>query len=252
MTSCQTLVSGILIALLFVRQSHAEPSAPGSEQAQDPPVIGADGSRWGFAPLLLLNDANVQDELNLSEDQKQRLDELGTEFMTSFRAEFDRITGAVEANASDSQKRRGIMQRRIMGLKRDAAERALNILTVAQRKRLDQMAFQLRGVDALYRHDVASELKLKEEQRSQVNAARRDLVKQARELARRRKNGEIDAKAYRSQTHALLVNAKAKVVSLLNKSQRKILDRLQGPPLPFNRWDLVLRMGRQRKASQRQ
>ena len=123
---------------------------------------------------------------------------------------------------------------------KQAADNTLELLNAAERQRLDQIAFQLRAADALYREDVSKQLGLDEQQRTRVLEIRAGVVQAAKKLAADRKAHGGGAKEFAAALDKLNAQAREDVIALLTEEQRARLAEMQGPPLAFSRADLKL------------
>lgn len=114
----------------------------------------------GVGQVFLLSEPAVLDDLNLSEDERQRLavlvERLGNEGQELFR-EFQHLTPAARRD-------------RFLTLARNSERAVSSVLNPDQIRRLRQIMIQLQGAGALRDPEIANALKLTAEQRQAVRA----------------------------------------------------------------------------------
>ncbi len=146
--------------------------------AQDQPRGGRGGFGGGFGgggpggggATLILSISEVQKELNITDEQKKKITELGEasrkEMQASFgsfnREEFDKLSDDEKA------KRRTEMSKKAEDAGKKALADVAKILDEKQNERFGQLRLQRTGISALAQDDVASKLGLSGEQREEV------------------------------------------------------------------------------------
>jgi hypothetical protein len=148
-------------------------------------MMGRMGGPGGGGISGLLRNPQIQEELKLSDEQKEQLQQVAQEAFADMRdffpsredmqdlSEEDRrakMQEAMEKAAKEREKRAPEIEKKIKG-----------ILKGDQFKRVNQIQLQVMGVDALTRADVAQALGLSEDQQSQIKEAleARDKERQA-------------------------------------------------------------------------
>lgn len=113
----------------------------------------------GSAPLLLLSDDNVQDDLQLSSEQRDKVGALLEQF------DDERVNGRSGPHETDQD-----LQRRLAGLLLSYEESLAAALRPEQSERLQQIARQLRAPYNFRNADIIDALALTTKQRNQVNS----------------------------------------------------------------------------------
>ncbi len=178
----------------------------------------------GF-PLLRL--PNVQKELKLSADQKQKI-EIKAQEVNDLIPE-----SAPDSTAPVSEEE----QRKLQAKQEDLQVRAVvTILADSQLKQLQQLMLQLRGPALLLHKEIAAELELTEAQQKTI----RDIVRKSAEersallksstisemTAEHRRKLKISAQAHRKITE---VN----ILAVFNEAQKKQWKEILGDPFQF-------------------
>lgn len=109
---------------------------------------------------------------------------------------------------------------------RQEREKLAEILLPNQVKRLNQIFVQVQGVNALTDSQIASELKITDEQREKINAVRQEnqqaIVEQLREL------GQASAEDRRAKLAEFREESDKKVLAVLTEDQRKQFEEMKG------------------------
>ena len=127
----------------------------------------------GGSGAILLGIAEVQKELNLSEDQKKQVESL-------LRDARDKVMGQVnlrdlrDLSQEEREKRFGELRKKFETLGKEVDEKLANILDAKQIERLHQLQLQRDGATALARPDVAKKLGLSEEQQARIKKIQGD------------------------------------------------------------------------------
>jgi hypothetical protein len=162
-------------------------------------------------PLLLLRQQSVQEELKLSADDVKKVMDFTNK--QGKAAEEALTLGAEERRAKFDQ------------LEREDREFLAATLNEGQRKRLDQITFQMTALTQLTRPEVVKALGLTEDQqkeiRQMVRQARRELV--AILLAKDRENRHEEIAKLRAE-------AREKVMNLFTAEQKEKVKELVGEP----------------------
>jgi len=175
---------------------------------------------------MLLRSEKVQKELELVDDQKAKLKEVGEKAMARMREAFS--GGGDFRNMSDEQRRARMAEFQKKGqelaeqTKKDIAE----VLLPHQVERLDQIALQVLGVQALADKEVQESLGLTEDQKQQMQKAREEVGEKIRAMfapgAERPENpGE--------RMQSLRKEAEEKVSAVLTAEQKEKFEKKKGP-----------------------
>ena len=179
--------------------------------------------RGGEPSLLgMLEREEVQTELQISEEQLGKLDELRESLNDrSGFVELMRKSREAESEAERAQIRE--QMRNYAETRRNSADEKLSgVLTESQMARLQQLSMQFRGLRALASDDVGETLKLTDEQKQQITAlveeqqtARRELGFQVSDEEREQFRAEWDRK----------------LMVVLTDGQRQQWTTMTGPPI---------------------
>lgn len=131
--------------------------------------IGSGMAQWGMGRSMLIMMPAVQEELQLTEEQKQALVEWtrtmrdrGREMAEGLRQESEAVMRQLDVMGAMR------MMGRMNEIFQENEAGVARILTKSQRKRLDQIALQMEGITALTRPDVAQALQMTDVQREKV------------------------------------------------------------------------------------
>ena len=118
-------------------------------------------------------------------------------------------------------------------------EKTRSILTAEQKVRLKQLELQQLGMNAIYRDDIAKQLKLTEEQVASIRKKNEELVEESREITRKamaerpaNETNEEMIKRLRDKANGFTAKREEQVLSLLSEEQRKAWQELTGPKGP--------------------
>ncbi len=133
--------------------------------------IGGAAGQWGFGRSMLVMMPAVQEELKLTDDQKQKLRDWSKQMRTQFEESGQELREQGEA-AVQRMDLGAVM--RLMGSVKDLTRQndagLAQILTRVQQTRLEQILLQMEGVTAIARPEIAEQLQLTDEQAQQIEA----------------------------------------------------------------------------------
>lgn len=182
--------------------------------AQPPGGGGGRGGRGGpGGPFNYLAEESVQVELKLSDEVKAKAREL----LGKQRAAFD------ELRDLSQEERRDKMQSLTAEI-RAGFER---LLDAAQLKRLKQISYQVRGATSFRDPEVASALKLTDDQVSKLEEIENEMREQMREIFQ---DAGGDREAAREEIEELRKESTAEAEGVLTEAQLATWKELQGPP----------------------
>jgi Spy/CpxP family protein refolding chaperone len=169
---------------------------------------GQFGGGFFVSPLMLLGQESVQKELKLTDDQVKKVQELTEKQRDAFR-DFQNL---------DQDERRKKMQE--IG---QANQKAIGgILKEGQLKRLKQITWQQQGAGAFRDAEVASALKLTDEQKQKMRDIQQSAFGEMRDLGR-------DEEA-RKKRQEILKATNDKLLALLTPEQKDKLKEMTGEP----------------------
>jgi Spy/CpxP family protein refolding chaperone len=179
---------------------------------------GPFGGRLGGPMLMvgLLRSPQVQQELKLTDQQRQRLEQLGEQWREKMRGLRD----------LPPEERR----QKVEGMRAEVEKQLATILNEQQMKRLKQIALQVEGYAALERPEIADQVGLTKEQRQKI----RDILRQADEKRREAfQQGQGDRQAAFQRMREIRQWVDGEIEKLLTAEQKKKWQELVGAPFKF-------------------
>jgi Spy/CpxP family protein refolding chaperone len=179
---------------------------------------GPFGGRLGGPMLMvgLLRSPQVQQELKLTDQQRQQLEQLGEQWREKMRGLRD----------LPPEERR----QKVEGMRAEVEKQLATILNEQQMKRLKQIALQVEGYAALERPEIADQVGLTKEQRQKI----RDILRQADEKRREAfQQGQGDRQAAFQRMREIRQWVDGEIEKLLTAEQKKKWQELVGAPFKF-------------------
>jgi len=179
---------------------------------------GPFGGRLGGPMLMvgLLRSPQVQQELKLTDQQRQRLEQLGEQWREKMRGLRDL--------PPEERRQKG------EGMRAEVEKQLATILNEQQMKRLKQIALQVEGYAALERPEIADQVGLTKEQRQKI----RDILRQAGEKRREAfQQGQGDRQAAFQRMREIRQWVDGEIEKLLTAEQKKKWQELVGAPFKF-------------------
>ena len=212
-------------------QQPAEALAPVATQVLDEQLTGFGNT----SPLCLVRNPQVQTLLGLTPKQMESLDAIGRSILDARRQGMQQVRRAgspLERRQAWEQVEDALQQRH------DQTCAALReVLTSAQWRRLSQLALQLRGVDALFCHDVQEAVGMSDRQRFELVKLADQWRYQRRELLNDARSKKLTKQHLALQMVALDEQMQQRLVEVLDAPQRELFEDMQGekinwPELP--------------------
>jgi Spy/CpxP family protein refolding chaperone len=180
--------------------------------------------------LMLLANAQVQKELELVDDQKAKLKELGDKLQADMREAFQ---GFRDLSQEERQKKMEELRKkgeeRVASLQKEVDK----ILLPHQQKRLKQIRFQVLGDRALSDAEVIKELGITDEQKSKMEAiakesgdAMRKLFEGVRDLSQEERQAKMEE--LRGKMDQARKDTQEKVQAILTDAQKAKLKDMKG------------------------
>jgi Spy/CpxP family protein refolding chaperone len=164
----------------------------------------------------LLRSPQVQQELKLTDQQKQQLEQLGEQWREKMRGLRDL--------PPEERRQKG------EGMRAEVEKQLATILNEQQMKRLKQIALQVEGYAALERPEIADQVGLTKEQRQKI----RDILRQAAEKRREAfQQGQGDRQAAFQRMREIRQWVDGEIEKLLTAEQKKKWQELVGAPFKF-------------------
>lgn len=199
----------MLVLVWLSSMAHAQGAGSGLERSGAGIDQGRPGDRARALDLLQVNPLAiitlpaVREELQLSEEQSQRIREI--------------LSKARSGEDATPERRRALS---------DAVLREVeSVLTTKQRERFGQILLWVAGPVAIVRPEVAEKVGLTREQLQKLV----ELVRDFAQAARRDEANPPDRQALRERVRKARAELDAKILDLLTAEQRAAWERLRGP-----------------------
>ena len=177
-----------------------------------------------YRPLLTM--PAVQEELNLSEDQKTKVKEATDKSRAAMQKLY---TGIREASEADRQAKMEEAGKKMQANAEETKKTIEGILLPKQLERLKGLAWQMGGVMALADKEIQQDLKLSDDQAAKIKAAGEDLRKKAEELM----SEGADPTTLRPKMHQLRTDYEKQVMEVLTADQKVSLEKMKGAKFEF-------------------
>ncbi len=204
---------------------------------------GPRGGRFGrgFPPggsrglLRVLQEDEVQTELKLTDDQKQKVNELAGKFAQP-TPEMEELFRSMR-EASDEE--RDALRKRLDSLRaarrKELEQELQKVLNPTQFQRLLQIDLQRRGVPALRDDEVAAKLNLSQQQRDKIQQIFESVDQQRRAMFERLRGAPRDERMtlfaeLRERSKQLEKQRDEQVLAVLTPQQRQQWQAMLGPP----------------------
>jgi len=246
-----TVVSLTVLAALAVgsRSCAQSPKGPGGPRGMFGGGMFAGGMFGSSAADLwgrLLRLEQVQKDLQLADDQKAKLKEIGEKAWERMRQGLADMKGFRDMNEDE---RKAAMTK--VGDKARAQAEQLRkeiegVLTPQQVERVKQLVLQIRGVAALDDKEVQEALGITAEQKEKFKAIRDEIAEKARGLW----GGEAGDRQERLQAfQKTWQQSQERTMAVLSQEQRETFDKMKGPKPDFD-LPAAMRQGMRRGGGQ--
>jgi hypothetical protein len=190
--------------------------------------------------VALLRNKKVQEELKLDEKQAAAIKKTLEDLTAKRREMYAPIPGITP------QERSKIIVAASKELQKYTAEKnkkLLEGLKAEQSKRLDQIVVQTQGIRALDDPKIAKELKISDEQKKKMAAARASAIQDRRKLYEEIRGGKVDRTKYREKLQELAKASDQKVLDALSKKQQDQFEEMKGKKIDLGRNTAAIRGG---------
>jgi type II secretory pathway component GspD/PulD (secretin)/Spy/CpxP family protein refolding chaperone len=224
-------ISFAMLALAILGASTvAVAQRPGGGNRGGPGGFGFGGGGFGGATVGLLLRDSTAEELQLTDEQKQKIREINDKLR-----EDSRVRDLFSKMREASEEERTLLQAELNAALADQRKQSdadvQKVLSTEQFTRYRQLALQSRGVSALSDSDVAEELKLTPEQLAKLKDVAAEMEKKRNDLmTSMRENGfRGGGEDFRAKFDALRKEGEEKRLSVLTDAQREQWTTLKGP-----------------------
>ena len=176
----------------------------------------------GGGSFLVFRD-KVQEELKLSDKQKEKLLEKFPDYAQETKNVFDKITDLKpQEREKEMQSHRQLSHEQLMALLKDT-------LKAEQLKRLQQLELQQHGPFALGRPEIVKELKITVEQRKQFMGVVQEMQMKIEPLIKEAQSGG-DPQEIRPKVMKIRNDHEGKIEAILTDTQKKQWKKMLGKP----------------------
>lgn len=204
---------------------------PGRIQAAPGARVFQGGFRGGFAGGLntsyLLRRPEVQKELNITDEQKTKIEAITAEQREASRGIFGGAN-LRDLTQEERQKKMTEFREKSEKLNAEMQKKIDAVLNDEQRKRLKGIGIQQRGVYALSDAGVAKDLGLSSSQQEKIRAAYASQQEKSRAMSQDRRDGKIDRAKMSEKYSELRKETEAAVLGVLTDAQKKKFEEMKG------------------------
>jgi Spy/CpxP family protein refolding chaperone len=193
----------------------------------------AHGHSFGVPPEMLASAQEVQDALQLSAVQKEKIEEINRDARRMARELFQ-------------ESQRDFAHVLVQGeqVHRKVSKQLAEVLTTEQEKRLVGITIQVNGARTMANPAVAKELGVTEEQKAQLRKLRMEAVDETRRAWDEIREKGLDRHDMRDKMNAVREKADKEILAILTAEQQQKLEELKGSPLEIDMAQFVRPRGR--------
>jgi Spy/CpxP family protein refolding chaperone len=183
-------------------------------------AFGMGGMGFGGGTSFLLRNEKVQEELSLTEAQKTKIEAL---FKEGIGKKPD-MGGFRDLSEEERKAKRAEMMEKAQARAKKLTKDIDEILKPEQRKRLNEIQLQLRGINALRDKAVATELGLSQEQQDKIA----EIGKEAAEKRSKLFGEGADPSGRREKMDKIQKETETATLNVLTKEQKDKFKEMQG------------------------
>jgi Spy/CpxP family protein refolding chaperone len=211
------------------------PAPPPPGQSPGPGRVERQGT-WielGAGPLGILSIDQVQQELRLTAEQREKLKTLGQQIRDEVRKQVEELPG-LSPEVRQARLAEIIAKSRLTA--DSVRKQVLDSLQPEQQARLREVTIQLRGPIALADEEIARALNLTEQQRAEIKAIRESALEGVRSLtAPLREKHEAPTPELEAKAADLQRQAVEQSLGVLTPEQKESLEKMQGEKVQWER-----------------
>jgi hypothetical protein len=178
---------------------------------------------------MLLNIAEVQKELAITDAQKKQVEELLKEVQEQTRGAFGRGGGAKDESREDRKKRFEEQRAKLEEASKKSEEKLAKILDAKQMERWNQLKLQRDGAASLSQPEIAKQLGLSEEQLKKI----RDIQEAARPGRGGSGGPDGDPQDFLKKIREARDKAQTDTLAVLTSEQKTKWTAMQGKEFKF-------------------
>lgn len=232
---------GCLVLALAAGMALAQPGKQGGKGKRSFGGFMGGGMGGGQQmTLMLLRADKVQKELDLVQDQKDKLKELADKVQKEMGSVFQGMGNFRDMSEEERAAKGKEMQEKMAEVTKKAQKEVDEILLPKQATRLKEISLQLRGIMALSTDkEVSDKLKITDEQKEKMQTAQREVFEKARDLFQPGGDREKAMEKMRE----LQKEAGDKALDVLNADQKEEYAKMKGEKIDFTLQDIMSSMG---------
>lgn len=214
-----TLTLGVAVATLaLIAGSYAQGGggARGQGRAFGGGMMGAGGQSLSQ----LLSRSDVQADLQVTAEQKKKIDEANQKAREEMQGRMEEMRGG----GGDPQAMREAMEK----FRKDQDTKVLAVLTSEQQKRLKEISIQLRGNRALLDAEVQKELGLSPEQKQKIKRLQDQQAEQMQNMMEEMRGGGGDREGMREKMQQMQTKMVEDLGKILTPEQAEKLKQMGG------------------------
>jgi hypothetical protein len=175
----------------------------------------------------LLNAPTVQKDIDLLDDQKAKIKEIGDKAGEAMKEVFSGMGDMRDLSDEERAKKQEEMMKKMRAQGEKTTKAIEGVLLPDQLKRLRGIALQRMGLMALGDKTVQKDLKMKDEQVAKLKSIRDEAMKKMGELFR----PGADRDEMRKKGEAMRKEIEKKTLDVLTADQQKALEKMKGKKL---------------------
>ncbi|HTQ11887.1 MAG TPA: hypothetical protein VMI31_17635 [Fimbriimonadaceae bacterium] len=186
------------------------------------------GGRGGFgeSEMTLANRADVQKELNITDDQKTKIQALQQQ-------ERQNMQGG-GGNNGGTRPTMEEMQQRMAQMRAQQHKDLATVLNDGQMKRLGELLLQREGINAIAQPDVQTALGLSDDQKAKIKDLQQKEGEARQALVEKMRNQEITQEEFQSDMQKNQDTMKDELTKILTSDQAAKFKTMQGAPFTFD------------------
>lgn len=195
---------------------------------------GLEGAnRAGTDPIELIQNPQIKKELNITEDQISKLQQLESDFRKEMQTSFAGMTIEKLKGLDEAQKKE--LEEKVRKQVGEARDQVGTILKPEQLERFKQINLQIYGFGVLSFDHFSKDLKLTEAQEKELRELQRTTFQKIRANLDVPEEGKADAETLkqivaqnRKRTEEIFKGSNEKALAVLTADQKQLLEKLKG------------------------
>jgi hypothetical protein len=244
---CCLFIVQVLASVLF--QNNTDSNSISSAKVNSKRTTA---SKWGYSYFSLLIDKRIQSELDMSESQRNDLKKLEEKLFeeifknnphkfneTKQQRNFD---DKLDQNKEDEDIEKG----KKTNFFNELSIESKRILNEEQKKRLDEIIFQLKNVEIFFYPDIVSSFHFSKSQIKEIEQIHDALIKRAAELREKYILKEKKPQEFKKQLLKCMDEGKGQFLKSFSSEQMAKFETMEGKKIDFDQTDLNFSMRRKK------